>query len=669
MYATTRNPEFEWEESLEMAVLWLKLLEPAKSLILDVKPDVPVSHAILEGTTVRNLVSRGLVYEHSRSGLLYPTPTALSLPWLVRNLAPRFTGKRCSAELGRYALAQHAVPTMFHKMLRNKPAFVADKIFDEYFSDGNWVQQFLEMDESAWDDSRYARLDAEDVFNSYNIADLRILMRKLGDGPWSIPDALHWVKHPNRLVDVINMGCRALLLLPSWDPQQGLLLESSQPHKDVMHTPKLSQSFALRPCSVVHHSDHGNLLYNLRELLLLVAESPKKLHKSEARLYQTTIALLTPKLIAPCAWLAQALPRIFERNIVEDLTASGLSMGLVVAQDGSSDDYGNYNDQRELTLGKNGRDFLLGDYVKQQKILRGQFRDQGANWKRTLGDRFYWNLGMPVQGSDVQMWYYGYVGLLQKLPQGEFFAVQDLVQAWSGQSPIRAWFAMKIRAKTQKDHQAEKHLHDVEAAFLETFGYLGYLAGALRIGVDAAGRVALATTDLSRWFFSGEGELPQEIFDRANVILKPDFEIAFLVASAQVESRFALFCERKRHARVGLLFKVNKASVQRAARIGVTLAQIESTLMQCCAKVPQNVHAEICGWHASIETVLWDHPYILLCPNIEMAQEICTQFPFIVKPLHGPVLRVLDSQSRKVIQDGLRKRDIDLKSFIDASQS
>jgi len=654
------DSEYNFYDALAMALAWVQLPEPARLALLDAKFGVPLSVAILQGTTVRDLVNKRFVIEQKNSGSLMPTQTLLSLVKLARGLAPSYAAQRTCEMLGSHALNHSLVPTLFQRALKRKPLEVAELILDQCFAGGSWVQQFIDLDDLDWRDSHYSALDEFGDFRPKNRADLRTLLLQLGHGPWSIADAARWITSPQLLVSALSEGCCAVILLPSWNAREGLMFEAAQAFDAPIAGEPVQCDLPLKPCVVRDSSPHGALAHNLREILLFVFDAPQKMHKEEQRLYQKTVQLLLPRLATFPPWFELAFHDFHKSiNQVSQTIHFGIELKLLEVHRQRSGT--NFDSDDHLRTTELGKKFLLEDWDGQIKMLRNLSWVKGVKRELPFASRFTWVVNQSATNGEVMAWIAVFASFLAELPQGEFFHFRSLVKAWIPRSPVRAWYETKSHRNEKSPKQIEQGIYDIEFALLKQIGYRAYFAGAIHLGVDNFGRIALSTTPLTQWFLANQGELVLDAIERASIILKPDYEIVFLKPSMSAEARLAPFCNREGPASVGLLFKVNKASIQRAGRLGMSIEQIENALQECCATMPQNVLAEIRGWHSRVSSVRIESAELLMCPSEEIAQIVLSQFPRKVSQLQGTILRVNAGLTRKVIRETLLKEGIELQ--------
>ncbi|MGA2762144.1 MAG: helicase-associated domain-containing protein [Spirochaetia bacterium] len=94
----------------------------------------------------------------------------------------------------------------------------------------------------------------------------------------------------------------------------------------------------------------------------------------------------------------------------------------------------------------------------------------------------------------------------------------------------------------------------------------------------------------------GQGEREGSGEAAAAIIVQPNFEVVFLVPSPAAEAELGRFCERVGRE-VGVLFRVTKQSIRRAAASGLGEDQVIGALEhQAKSGLPPNVAQEIKGW-------------------------------------------------------------------------
>jgi len=632
----------QWSLALDLALQWPHLPLSTRMGLLGAEAKKPLPLSILEHITLPKLIALGVVTQERFSGFIIPSEALVSLMQLAREVGEGYDGSRSTSALRQWAAAHPWLP-IIQPNLTNVP-------------------ELLEMDPMDWEEEADGRWEPTTDFAPEQIQDLQFLFRNLADGPWSFSDASQHLKHPRALRGAVDLGCRLLVLLPSWNDEFGLCFESAQPIPKTHGIPITDDPFMLVSCPVVQQHAQGNLLFNLRELLLFVGDAPPKMRPAEYRLFTGVQQKLLRKLQLPPEWLGSQLPDTANASMfVEELTKVAEELLLLEFHWGSPKGGDDIDDESHyLVLTKQGLDFLQGDYARQAEVVQQVFRVPKRSEKSHFLKRFQWTaIGSPPD-QFLCLWMQKYRELLTELSVGKFFAFKDLCKAWSAQNPVRQWAIAEAR-RVRKHEYNDLQLKKLEEHFLRTFLSLGHGVGAIQWGVDEFGRLAMATTANAPWWFSHQGQLTYPLLEKSQMILKPDYEIAFLAPSPDGEALLAPFCEHLRLESIGLLFKINKASVQRAARLGIPLEFMEKALKSCFAKIPQNVHTEICGWHGALVSVSMELARILVCPNEEVAQTLLHLMPGSVRQLHGPILTVVDDDARSRIVKRLKKEGIHMK--------
>jgi hypothetical protein len=134
-----------------------------------------------------------------------------------------------------------------------------------------------------------------------------------------------------------------------------------------------------------------------------------------------------------------------------------------------------------------------------------------------------------------------------------------------------------------------------------SFGLLG--VGGIEAGFADGDRFCFRLTPTGRSLLEASGG-PVEVEEPAaaaplDIVVQPTFEVAFLSPSPAMEAEIGRFAER-RGREVGVLFRVTKESILRAAAAGLSEERVLASLSKCSRNpIPQNVEHEIRGWFRS----------------------------------------------------------------------
>jgi hypothetical protein len=150
--------------------------------------------------------------------------------------------------------------------------------------------------------------------------------------------------------------------------------------------------------------------------------------------------------------------------------------------------------------------------------------------------------------------------------------------------------------------QALEEMHAKVLEVLSTVGLdvhsertLAYLRGRPGFRMRDGGRVLLG---LPRDGLPDRDE--EEAGAASELVVQPNFEIVFLSPSAAAEAVLGRFCERVGRE-VGVLFRLTRQSLLRAAAAGLETEQVLATLTQGSRNpLPPNVEHEIRGWMGAV---------------------------------------------------------------------
>jgi hypothetical protein len=127
----------------------------------------------------------------------------------------------------------------------------------------------------------------------------------------------------------------------------------------------------------------------------------------------------------------------------------------------------------------------------------------------------------------------------------------------------------------------------------------GILAlGGAEAGMTGDGRACFRLTETGRRLLARSPVRVEETRPVTDIVVQPTFEIIFLSPSPAAEAALGRFCER-RGREVGLLFRMTKQSIQRAAASGLGEEEIVGALARFSrSPVPPNVAHEVSAWLA-----------------------------------------------------------------------
>jgi hypothetical protein len=151
----------------------------------------------------------------------------------------------------------------------------------------------------------------------------------------------------------------------------------------------------------------------------------------------------------------------------------------------------------------------------------------------------------------------------------------------------------------------EEAIEELWKSFLGIFvGRCLLATGGAEAGLTADGRPGFRMTEAGRRLLGlaadgrgnqgGPAAVPAQ--DAAELIVQPNFEIVFLSPNPGAEAILGRFCERIGRE-VGVLFRLTRLSLQRAAAGGMDVQTVLASLGQGSkSPLPPNVEHEIRGW-------------------------------------------------------------------------
>ena len=150
----------------------------------------------------------------------------------------------------------------------------------------------------------------------------------------------------------------------------------------------------------------------------------------------------------------------------------------------------------------------------------------------------------------------------------------------------------------------EEAMEELWKSFLGIFlGRCLLALGGAEAGITADARPGFRMTDTGRALLGlprdGLPDRETAEDDAGTLVVQPNFEVVFLAPSPGAEASLGRFCERVGRE-VGVLFRITRQSVARAASAGLRPEQVLETLARTSrSPIPTNVAHEIPGWMAA----------------------------------------------------------------------
>ena len=198
------------------------------------------------------------------------------------------------------------------------------------------------------------------------------------------------------------------------------------------------------------------------------------------------------------------------------------------------------------------------------------------------------------------------------------------------------------------DNQAdEEELEDAWAELLlNILGRRLLPMGAATAGYAADGSICIGLSDAGRYLLGLADDFELEEAAGGDVIVQPNFEVVFLGPRPLAEVEISRFSERC-GSQIGLLFKITKSSVMKAAAGGLTGESVFETLGLYCSKdIPKNVKREISGWFGACRRITLRSAVLIRCPDAETAARVLAVSGGKVDRVTDTILELRDGDRR-----------------------
>ncbi|MEP6765127.1 MAG: helicase-associated domain-containing protein [Gemmatimonadaceae bacterium] len=164
--------------------------------------------------------------------------------------------------------------------------------------------------------------------------------------------------------------------------------------------------------------------------------------------------------------------------------------------------------------------------------------------------------------------------------------------------------------------------------------------GGASIGRLADGSVCFAVNDVGRYVLGATDSFKYATAAAAEIVVQPNFDIVFLGVAPSVEATIARFAERVGVA-PGLVFRITRAAVLRAAEAGMTAESIFADLSNAGTKpVPKNVQREIAGWMSSVRRARLRSVELIECADGESGERLMSLLGSRVRQLTATVFEL-----------------------------
>jgi hypothetical protein len=219
---------------------------------------------------------------------------------------------------------------------------------------------------------------------------------------------------------------------------------------------------------------------------------------------------------------------------------------------------------------------------------------------------------------------------------------------------FRASWRQAIPTPEDVEREWQRDLTDFAKQILVPYG--GVSIGLL--AEDTAPCIAL--TSVGRYLVGQADDFDYEHEQReeGQVVVQPNFEIAFLSPAPLAEATLARFAERL-GAGLGSLFRLTKSAIFAAADAGMTCDRLLDTLRELSTKeLPQNVVREIEDWFGQCRKVKVQTTALIRCPDADTAVRVMAAGGKQTELLTDTIVAVPNAKAKTDVLKKLKKAGI-----------
>ncbi|MEP6833243.1 MAG: helicase-associated domain-containing protein [Gemmatimonas sp.] len=197
-----------------------------------------------------------------------------------------------------------------------------------------------------------------------------------------------------------------------------------------------------------------------------------------------------------------------------------------------------------------------------------------------------------------------------------------------------------------------------------------FALGGASVGRLADGVICFAINDVGRYVLGATDSFEYGAAATAEIVVQPNFDIVFLGVAPSVEATIARFAERVGVA-PGLVFRITRAAVLRAAEGGMTAESILADLSNAGTKpVPKNVQREVAGWMSSVRRARLRLVELIECADSEAGERLMSVLGARVSQLTATVfeLKAATSAERAALLKRLKAGGVFLSEEVVAQK-
>jgi hypothetical protein len=519
----------------------------------------------------------------------------------------------------------------------------------------SWVRSFLAAEDAA-DWERQRRNGGHYTPFSFRHSEVTMAAKKLLNHLLTDPQPIPFRQLPDLLpdasVDVIEavvFGTLRYTLLfggmdDEWTPRLGLWPTVASR----LGRPPASQP---KPVEPERQFQAAVALEDLTTLVVAVAGGPLRLRANDGRLFAKVIKDLEPRLLALPEWLPATTAAKDAEGRLTQAVHMAVEMKLAHCKFGS---------RPSLRIKATGEQWLAD-------APKGRLRAILAHTAKVSDRHFamdhaYGRYQKPEPDVPAEL-----KRVYGSLPEGSYVRWDEFL-AWhmENSNPYSALAESGKRVRLRSawyhdDSTPEEMENQWQRDLTEFVGVVLLPVGGLKIGcIGPDDSLCLALTDVGRFFLGQSDDFAYEADhgDEVQLVVQPNFEVAFLSRAPLAEATLARFADRKGTG-LGALFKLTKSSVFGAAAAGMTCDQVLDTLRRVSTKeLPKNVVREIEGWFGQCRTVTAKTTILIHCPDADTAARVVSAGGKKTELLTETIVAVSDAKAKKTVVQKLKNAGI-----------
>ncbi|REJ73448.1 MAG: hypothetical protein DWQ36_02580 [Acidobacteria bacterium] len=717
-----RTLDLDWFEALDLLSAWQRLDFESQAALLAAWPRGGIERRALDPDTVEVLLAGGWCREVEASRLeIDPSvePVVVALRAMFR--APVLHGAAAQAGAARRAASTQALDNYLVEHCTQEDLERLGNLRAEgrlhivsRIAGSAWVLAFLHRDRpgalAGARRERYERVDAETL----EVADrlIRILLEQ--GSPWALGDAYEtFVEAPFeppleaasqdaggsrrsvgrwRFADALHFVLREALVLIGLDDELRPFLGIWPRAATVIRRRRSAEEVDIEVAAAPQERWwRPQLMDDLVALLTECANDPPRVKANRRELFVKAEKAISERLAPFPAWCRELQLATDDASRVGRAVGTALGLGYAAA-------VGEAGRDLRLVPSAAARDWLSLPVEERLRALLEQFRADGgddgrqeaedergddesldelAQLTRLLPHRpshyYLWNIDFATPTLDAYRQLEGAAGSSVAgaavasdaadadggAGGGRWVDLELFLQQKAALNPIEEQLSPE-RLSWLGEAEVQRMWFLVLAAFF--FERLLALGGA-ELGLSGQ-RICFRLCPPAAFLLglSDEVRLPAAA-SAGRAVVQPNFEVVFLGPSDQASSDFAELAEstpaQRRGDAVGTLFEITRASIQRAASVGLSADELIDRLNRLSSQpLPGNVVQQVRAWCEAVHWVKPQRITVLRCTGPEAAARALAALGSSARLLTETVLeldseRLSEAQRRKLRAEGV----------------